>query len=137
MMAASHDAPTTYLVGRSAEADIVIGDPTVSRKHAELVHGTDGTWYLTDRGSTGGTHVLDGDDWVPVKQEFVRPGDWLKFGGFECTLDDLLRRIPTASPAQAAGPAPSGGGTTIGDDRPRGAVARDPNTGEIIRKETD
>ena len=138
----SPNAPTTYLVGRSIEADIVVSDPTVSRLHAELVRSTNGTWYLTDRCSTGGTHVLDGGDWIPIEQDFVQPGDRLRLGGFECTLDELLRRLPAgpgdgaAVGARAMGDI-SSGGTTVGDDRPSGAVIRKPDTGEIVPKEDD
>lgn len=36
----SRSSPATYVTGRSATADIVLDDPTVSRQHAELGHGT-------------------------------------------------------------------------------------------------
>ena len=140
-MAGSHRAPVTYLVGRSAEADIVLADATVSRLHAELVRAADGTWYLTDRGSTGGTHRLDAGGWVPIVQGFVRPGDRLRLGGLECTLDDLLSGIQGG--AGAAGPAhgpPHGGsgtGSPVRDDRPDGPVRRDPRTGDILSVEDD
>ena len=86
--------------------------------------------------------MLDGGDWTPIEQDFVQPGDRLRFGGFECTLDELLRRLPAspgdgaAAGAQARGDVPSTG-TTVGDDRPHGAVIRNRETGEIIRKEDD
>lgn len=137
-MGGSRNSPATYLVGRSAEADIVLGDPTVSRLHAELVRGGDGKWYLTDRCSTGGTYLFDAAGWVPIAQEFVRPGDRLRLGSFVCTLDDLLRLIPTGG---GAGPHPggdgTGGGATIRDDRPDGPVRRDPNYGHIVPTEDE
>ena len=126
-------SPPTYVIGRSAQADIVLGDATVSRLHAEFVKGRDGTWYLTDRGSTGGTYLWDEGSWVLVKQGFIGPGDRLKLGTFECSVDDLLRRIP-GSGEVAPGP-PDGEpveGSPVRDDRPQGPVWRDPVTGEII-----
>ena len=136
------NAPFTYLVGRSSQADIVLGDPTVSRLHAELVQSTDGSWYLTDRCSTGGTHVLEEGDWSSITQDFVRPGDLLRLGGFECTLDELLRRIPSGSGGRPGGGAGrvggrTRGGTTVDDDPPWGAVIRDKKTGEIRSREDD
>lgn len=137
-MGGSRNSPATYLVGRSEEADIVLGDPTVSRLHAELVRGGDGAWYLTDRCSTGGTYVFDAGGWTPVAQEFVRPGDRLRLGEFECTLDELLRRIP-AGAGTGDGPAGdgTGGGATVRDDRPEGPVRRDPNYGHVVPKEDE
>ena len=134
----SRDVPVTYLVGRSAEADIVLTDSTVSRLHAELVGGADGMWYLTDRCSTGGTWLFDGGDWIPIEQDYVRPGDRLRLGGFECALEDLLRLIPSGrgTDGQVAtvddGPE---GGVTVSDDRLAGAVIRDWKTGEIRPRE--
>ena len=128
-MGASSSSPATYVIGRSSAADIVLSDPTVSRLHAELVRSADGTWYLTDRRSTGGTYLLESGHWVAVDQQFVRPGDQLRLGGFECTLDDLVRRIP-AGPASPGAPSEptsdgTGGGPTVHDDRPFGKVKRD------------
>jgi hypothetical protein len=43
-------------LGRSREADIVIDDPNVSRKHAE-VRPSGGSWIVRDLGSTNGVKV--------------------------------------------------------------------------------
>ena len=164
-----HDAgnsPVTYLIGRSGEADIVLEDMSVSRLHAELVAGGDGAWYLTDRASSGGTYRLDAEGWAPIRQEYVHPGERLRFGRFECTLDDLLRGLSPGSvaaseavasspattpeplpqgdaphPPGAAAPEPAygepGAGPPVRDERPTGAVRRDPGTGEILSKEDE
>ena len=166
-MHGSGHSPVTYLIGRSREADIVLEDMSVSRLHAELVAGRDGTWYLTDRASSGGTCRLDAEGWAPIRQEYVHPGDRLRLGRFECTLDDLLRGLSTGSaaalepvasrPATAPEPLPQGEaphppgatapetaggepgeeGTPVRDDRPAGAVRRDPGTGEILSMEDE
>ena len=139
-------SPPTYVIGRSAHADIVLGDATVSRQHAELVKAKDGTWYLTDRRSTGGTYVQEQGNWVPLRQGFVRPGDRLMLGSFKCSLDDLLRQIGSGAMA-AGGPAgeasdalageAAGTGVGLRDQRPHGPVRRDPVTGEILPVEDD
>lgn len=43
-------------VGRSLDADIVLNDPSVSRKHFEI-HYRDSRWVLKDLGSVNGTRV--------------------------------------------------------------------------------
>ena len=140
----SRNSPVTYVIGRSADADIVLSDLTVSRLHAELVCGADGRWYLTDRCSTGGTWLLDAGEWIPIEQDYVRAGDRLRLGGLECTLEDLLRLVPSGG--KAGGRAASAGrvgtmvdGTesvvTVSDDRPAGAVVRDWKTGEVRPRE--
>ncbi|MBI5947737.1 MAG: FHA domain-containing protein [Chloroflexi bacterium] len=46
----------TTLIGRSPEAGVILGDPSVSGEHA-LVERTRGGWRLLDLGSTNGTVV--------------------------------------------------------------------------------
>ena len=137
-MSSSRGRIPTYLIGRGAQADIVLSDSTVSRQHAELVRSKGGSWYLTDRCSSGGTYLRSGDRWTPVTQEFVRAGDRLKFGAFECSLDELLRRLPTGAegPSNVGGGLPEAGSPVL-DDRPAGAVLRDPATGEILTAEDE
>lgn len=44
-------------IGRSVDNDVVLdGEPTVSRRHAELVRSPEG-WAIRDLGSANGTHV--------------------------------------------------------------------------------
>lgn len=45
----SFDDGTTVRIGRSPDNDIVVGDPTVSRQHAQLSHGPDG-WEFVNVG---------------------------------------------------------------------------------------
>ena len=49
--------PGGALVGRSRECDVVLTDANVSRRHAELLPGTGGTWAIADLGSTNGVLV--------------------------------------------------------------------------------
>jgi hypothetical protein len=47
----------TLVIGRLPECDLAVADPNVSRHHAELRRGADGSWEVVDLGSTNGTKV--------------------------------------------------------------------------------
>lgn len=84
-----------YLVGRSAHrADIVIDDSdcTISSLHAELVYSADGRWYLNDCASANGTYVHRNGRWQALRQDFIAPGERLRFGGFEVGADWLIQQ---------------------------------------------
>jgi hypothetical protein len=125
----------TLVIGRSPSADVVIADASVAPHHAELVIADDGRLYLTDCATDGGTWVRsDGGTaagWQPVRQAFVRPDQPLRLGDHQCTAGDLLR-WSRGAPADAS----AGGGAWDGgaQRRVRGPVARDPATGEIVRR---
>jgi pSer/pThr/pTyr-binding forkhead associated (FHA) protein len=65
----------SFVIGRSEACDLVLGDQTVSRRHAELSRTSVG-WLLSDLDSTNGTRV---NGWR-VKQVRVRPGDRVQVG---------------------------------------------------------
>jgi hypothetical protein len=69
------------LIGRSSSCQIVLGDDTVSRRHAEL-RFEDGRWLLRDLGSSNGTYV--NGRWVAETE--VRPGDVIHLGGCRLRL---------------------------------------------------
>ena len=64
-------------LGRDQTADIVIDDPTVSRKHAEIVHSND-EFVLLDLGSKNGSFVNE----VKVGRmgQSLKDGDEIRFG---------------------------------------------------------
>ena len=71
-----HDAAREGLViGRNPDCDLVVTDPTVSRRHAEL-RLQDGRWILADLGSSNGTRV---NGWR-VRRATVGVGDELMLG---------------------------------------------------------
>ena len=80
----------SYSVGRSSDADIVIDDPTVSRRHADFVVTDDGRYYLNDLRSKWGTFVWSGQDWTQIRQTFVEPNARIKLGGWAGTAADLV-----------------------------------------------
>ena len=133
-MGSSRRSPVTYVIGRSATADIVLSDSTVSRLHAELTRSGDGAWYLTDRCSSGGTYRMGAEGWIPIRQGFVHHGDRLRLGAFECALDDLVRQIPAALGTAPESADDGTGGPAVHDDRPDGEVYRN-ELGEVVSKE--
>jgi Protein of unknown function (DUF3662)/FHA domain len=69
-------SPDGATIGRGRQADVVLGDPNVSREHAEI-RPRGGSWVITDLGSTNGSHLngrrLDGS-------EVLRSGDEIELG---------------------------------------------------------
>lgn len=74
--------PEDLLVGRDPGCDIVLGDPTVSRRHVQL-RFHDGIWSLRDLDSTNGTRLNDS----PVVRCQLRPGDLLLLGDERLRVD--------------------------------------------------
>ena len=70
------------VLGRSREADIVLQDPNVSRRHAEL-RREDGGWQIVDLGSTNGIKV----NGRRVDNQPLRPGDQVTIGVTDLTFE--------------------------------------------------
>jgi hypothetical protein len=64
------------MLGRSSDCQLIFGDDTVSRCHAEL-RLVDGRWMLRDLGSSNGTWV----NGRRVMEAEVAPGDDVQLGG--------------------------------------------------------
>jgi hypothetical protein len=62
-------------IGRGKDCDLVLEDPNVSRRHAEISEQNDG-WVVTDLGSTNGIKV----NGHRVEQAALEPGDELTLG---------------------------------------------------------
>ena len=97
---AGHDAGREVLlyepiisVGRIDENELSIQDPSVSRQHAQLKRQDDGSYALTDLGSSNGVFVLGRRINRPTR---VGHGDRITFGQIECLLT-------TANGQQAGG----------------------------------
>jgi pSer/pThr/pTyr-binding forkhead associated (FHA) protein len=69
------------VIGRSIGCDLTLGDPTVSRWHAELIRDGD-HWIVRDMGSTNGTRV---NGWR-VRRAVLEPGDVLALGAQRVVL---------------------------------------------------
>lgn len=64
-----------YLIGRASEADLLLSDNRVSKRHAEL-RFRDGAWWLTDLDSTNGTRK----NGKAVASEALADGDRVTVG---------------------------------------------------------
>lgn len=71
------------ILGRSGSSDVVLGYPVVSRQHAALIRGGDGSWTVYDLGSKGGVTVNGA---AVTGQAPVAYGDVLGLGGVETVL---------------------------------------------------
>ena len=75
----------TTVIGRSSECDVVLGDPNVSRRHAEIRRMGRG-YSLVDRGSTNGTEVTG----QRITETSLMNGDVIGVGTTQITFE---RRI--------------------------------------------
>ena len=97
--------PGLNIVGRE-NADILLADKTVSRQHARLEVGEDGTVTVEDLGSTNGTQA-GGDRLAPHVLRQLHSGDRVRFGS---VVTDL--RLPASeTPAADLPRLPAPGGT--------------------------
>lgn len=74
--------PGANTIGR--EADIMLTDAQVSRRHASLL-SSDGSFTIEDLGSTNGTKV-NGQTVAQGQKVSLNPGDTLSFGTFDVKL---------------------------------------------------
>ncbi|MEO8726654.1 MAG: SpoIIE family protein phosphatase [Acidobacteriaceae bacterium] len=66
-----------FTIGRSADRDLVLNDPRVSRAHASIHQMLDGSYELHDENSRFGTSV----NREPIKTRILEHGDSIQFGG--------------------------------------------------------
>ncbi len=71
-------------IGRHPEADVLLDDITVSRRHVEIVRGPEG-YTATDQGSMNGTYV-NGESIESVR---LADGDQLQIGKFKLVFMEL------------------------------------------------
>jgi Protein of unknown function (DUF3662)/FHA domain len=70
-------------IGRSRDSEIVVDDPNVSRRHAEVRKTIEG-WMIVDLGSTNGVKI----NGRRVQEEVLRPGDKITLGLVELEFDE-------------------------------------------------
>ncbi len=107
--------PGRLTVGRQADCDLVIPDPLVSRRHAELAV-RDGVLYLQDLGSANGT-IVNGES--VASEQVLEDGDVVEFGDTKATVRVVVPRVSIA--LRAISPEEAAGGHVIGLDPPSAA----------------
>jgi hypothetical protein len=75
---------TGATIGRSRDCDIVLSDPNVSRRHAEVRPTGDGGWTVADLGSTNGVRV-NGRQVTGAQP--LRSGDRVELGTAEVVFE--------------------------------------------------
>lgn len=82
----------TYTIGRAADNDIIIDEPSISRRHAELIAEPGGKYRLKDLGSSNGTHIQHGGGWETIGEAAfeIETGTTIRLGQKITTLADLL-----------------------------------------------
>lgn len=74
--------PDPVVIGRLPECAVVLGDPNVSRRHAEVRRAGEDV-VVTDLGSTNGTRV----NGVPVREQHLASGDEITVGSTTLVLE--------------------------------------------------
>lgn len=87
----------SIIVGREEGADVLIDNPSVSRRHAEI-HLTDDGWIVEDLGSSNGTFIRGQRIEHP---QSIGLGDEIGFGKFSIIFGKALGEgeVPLAKPA--------------------------------------
>jgi pSer/pThr/pTyr-binding forkhead associated (FHA) protein len=90
----------SIIIGRDDGADVLIDNPSVSRRHAEIRLGDDG-WVVEDLGSSNGTFIRGAKIKGPQALAF---GDEIGFGKFSIVFGKALgegeHAVPVATPKQ-------------------------------------
>jgi adenylate cyclase len=102
----NHDLPEgpPLIVGRAPTCEVPIYDPTISRRHAELLPSGE-RLRIRDLGSSNGTF----HNGAKIEDVTVAVGDTVTFGKVEFKLASFV--VPTTAPSPP--PAPAGGATIV------------------------
>ena len=135
----SVSAPRRIRIGRGRGMDVTLPSAKASRLHAELevapaAQSSKPRYMLRDCNSTNGTRVFRKGRWVRIRAEAVQSADKVRFGDYETTVAELLRRAGASNNASGAG---GGEGNHAPDHRLAGPVKRNPGTGEVMRDRED
>lgn len=98
---------TALTIGRDPDSDIVLRDPSVSRRHADVEGMATGEYRLRDLGSANGTFVIEDGDWVRIDIATVDGGEPVMFGDMRTTLAELIDPSQLESPSETNRDPPS------------------------------
>jgi class 3 adenylate cyclase len=101
-------AERSYVVGRGKECDADLADGSVSRPHATLRIGEDGSLHLSDYPSKLGTFIFREGTWRQIEAATVGRDEPVMFGEYRTTLASVLDHIDRRMKSQ----------TTDGDEIP-------------------
>ena len=73
------------LVGREEPCDMILGDASVSRRHAHVQCDEVGRIFVEDLGSTNGTRI----NGLPITRQELNPGEQLELGTVALRLDHM------------------------------------------------
>ncbi len=116
---------TQLIVGRSAECDLSIPDPTVSRRHVRIHVGTE--LAIEDLGSANGT-TYDAKPLRSFERTMIELGHPIRIGDARLFIH-AARGVLSASASATSSPAPSSSRAT----RPPSTLP--PPAGEVVRDE--
>lgn len=126
------------VIGRDPRCDVVLADPMVSARHAQIAPSPSGYW-LTDLGSTNGTFV----NGQRVQQVLLRPGDQIRVGATWVRLGapEISGQVAHAPTPPAPSAAPGGAWLEVGGQRhfvsaTGGEVGRDPRCSVVLNDPT-
>ncbi len=86
--------PGTTVLGRAPTSNIVLSDPSVSRRHAEIRSDPSST-QIADMGSANGTRINHHE--IPVKEwQNLHAGDLIEIGPFTLTVRERSGGMETA-----------------------------------------
>lgn len=85
-----HSDARRITVGRDYHNDVVLRDPTVSKRHAHISRNKDGVWVVADAGSHAGSRMgLEHIHWV--REVPLQVGHHITFGGINLLVVDAAR----------------------------------------------
>ena len=102
----------SIIVGRDESADVLIDNPSVSRRHAEIKLGDSG-WVVEDLGSSNGTYFKGQKITSP---QSIGLGDEIGFGKFSIVFGKALGEgeVPVAKPSPMVEKQPAAKQPTMG-----------------------
>jgi hypothetical protein len=97
------------MIGRGADNDIIIDEPSISRRHAELIAEPGGRYRLKDLGSSNGTHIQHHGGWQTLGDDAfeIEDGTAIRMGQKITTLAGLLDLLREGSDEDEGGHAAS------------------------------
>jgi pSer/pThr/pTyr-binding forkhead associated (FHA) protein len=87
-----------FTIGRDRHCDVPIEDDSVSRRHAEIWLGADGSLHIADLGSSNGTKIVRDGRSSRVEECALMAGDQVRLGVVTIGLDELVDRVEQRHP---------------------------------------